>query len=482
MRSALFLAILPALTLVSALDLPRPPPQTRRAPAQRAPAPRAAVLDQLKLDEIQTKPRVPPVFNEVCSHTGVTLSRYMCEVARANPELEDMQTLMSSIQTAVKTIASLVARSHITGMVGAQGAVNVQGEEQKKLDVITNEVLKDALRFTGKMGVIASEEEDFPVDVLDDAALPEYDFETIIDETSRYIAVFDPLDGSSNVDAGVPTGTIFGIFEHAGEGCVVCEEELDDDCSPQESVNEYCITSTLKPGSSLVASGYCLYSSSTFFCLPLGAGVQMFVLDPLVGEFRLTHPNVKLPSRGSIYSLNEGNRGSWDAPLREYVSAIQDGRGESGKPYSSRYIGSMVGDVHRTLLYGGIFGYPADAKNPDGKLRLLYEAAPMAYLVEQAGGLALTGKTRVMDLLPRSVHQRVPVLLGSRDDVLECRSFYEASTDPELAERCLSRLEPGQPLDTVMDTLPDSVALDTTGDGRVDTIKRLVNERDQYSS
>ena len=294
----------------------------------------------------------------------------MCEVCRANPELADMETLMSSIQTAVKTIASLVARSHITGMVGAQGAVNVQGEEQKKLDVITNEVLKDALRFTGKMGVIASEEEDFPVDVLDDAALPEYDFETIIDETSRYIAVFDPLDGSSNVDAGVPTGTIFGIFEHEGEVRVVCEEELDDDCSPQQSVNE---SASRRRSAGLVARrvGVLPVLELDLLLPTLGAGVQMFVLDPLVGEFRLTHPNVKLPSRGSIYSLNEGNRGSWDAPLREYVSAIQDGRGESGKPYSSRYIGSMVGDVHRTLLYGGIFGYPADAKNPDGKLRLL---------------------------------------------------------------------------------------------------------------
>ena len=273
-------------------------------------------------------------------------------------------------------------------------------------------------------------------------------------------------------------------------------------------MNEYCITSTLKPGSSLVASGYCLYSSSTFFCLTLGAGVQMFVLDPLVGEFRLTHPNVKLPSRGSIYSLNEGNRGSWDAPLREYVSAIQDGRGESGKPYSSRYIGSMVGDVHRTLLYGGIFGYPADAKNTNGKLRLLYEAAPMAYLIEQAGGLALTGKTRIMDLIPQNVHQRVPVILGSPDDVrevraphflhtpplpeapltsaaatLQCRGYYDIFTgsntmgdsDEGAAMRalCFTRLTQGQPLDTTIDRVPDSIALDTTGNGRVDNVVKI---------
>ena len=425
MRSALALAILPALTLVSALELPRPTPQTRRAPVPRAPAPRAAVLDQLKLDEIQTKPRVPPVFNEVCSHTGVTLSRYMCEVCRANPELADMETLMSSIQTAVKTIASLVARSHITGMVGAQGAVNVQGEEQKKLDVITNEVLKDALRFTGKMGVIASEEEDFPVDVLDDAALPEYDFETIIDETSRYIAVFDPLDGSSNVDANIPTGTIFGIYEEP-ESCdtsmIADGAEIDD-----ETMRE-CLGKTLQAGNKLVAAGYCLYSAATSFVFSFGGGTcQGFTLDEQVGEFVLTQPNMQIPTRGKpIYSINEANRWQWDEPLRKYVTDLQNGEGQTGKQYTARYLGSMVGDIHRTLLYGGLFGYPGDTKNPNGKLRLLYEAAPIAMLMEAAGGLAVGGDgERILDIEPEDVHQRVPCFFGSADDVMEMRSYYK---------------------------------------------------------
>jgi len=215
----------------------------------------------------------------------------------------------------------------------------------------------------------------------------------------------------------------------------------------------------------------------------------MFTLDTSIGEFVLTQPNVKVPDRGSIYSMNEANRPNWDPPLRAYVEDIQNGKGESGAMYTSRYIGSMVGDVHRTLLYGGIFGYPADGKNRNGKIRLLYEAAPMAYLVEQAGGLATTGKTRIMDLVPQNVHQRIPVILGSPDDVRECRRYYDAFTstatmdDSEEARtirvRCFSRLKPGQLLDTTMDTTPDSIALDTTGDGTVDKVVPI-EDKDKY--
>jgi len=434
-----------------------------------------------------------PQFPEVCEQTGITLTRYMCEVARANPELQDLQVLMSSIQTACKTIQSLVQRAHIEGLVGyaeGGGSINVQGEEQKTLDVLTNDVLKKALRFTGKMGVIASEEEDVPVDVADDTGLPTYDTNAFMDETGRYTAVFDPLDGSSNVDAGIPTGTIFGIFSGADD-CILpeegCDDETvasaDDECKITSPVSQQCLASTLQPGTSLVASGYCLYSSSTFFALTLGAGVQIFTLDSSIGEFVLTHANVKIPERGAIYSMNEANRDMWDEPLRQYVQDLQQGQGESEVKYTARYIGSMVGDVHRTLLYGGIFGYPADAKNVNGKLRLLYEAAPMAYLVEQAGGLALTGKTRIMDLLPQSVHQRVPVILGSPADVRECRRYYEAFSssatvgdDPAkqaIRERCFTRLKPGQLLDTTMDRTPDSIAVDTTGDGKVDKVVKI---------
>ena len=322
------------------------------------------------------------------------------------------------------------------GYADGGGSINVQGEEQKTLDVLTNDVLKRALRFTGKMGVIASEEEEAPVDVLEDEGVGQYSDEAgdaIIDEAGRYTAVFDPLDGSSNVDAGIPTGTIFGIFDMSAAECVLPEVQegcddlyspaVEDDCEGLPSlkgtsayelglftpaclcpgaVSEECMAATLQPGSSLVASGYCLYSSSTFFALTLGAGVQIFTLDPHIGEFVLTHPNVAVPQRGAIYSLNEANRKAWDAPLRTYIEDLQDGNGESGERYTARYIGSMVGDVHRTLLYGGIFGYPADSKNANGKLRLLYEAAPMAFLVEQAGGLALTWETPLRQSLDTS--------------------------------------------------------------------------------
>jgi len=469
------------------------------APGRHA-APRMEVASPIESLANSEKPRkglVVPVFPEVCEQTGLTLSRYMCEVARANPELQDLEALISSIQTACKTINSLVQRSHIDGLVGyadGGGSINVQGEEQKTLDVMTNEVLKKALRFTGKMAVIASEEEDNPVEV-DDDGMPTYETSALMDETGRYTAVFDPLDGSSNVDAGIPTGTIFGIFEDIdtclidpNDGCDTSASPTDDEDCDTTPVSEQCMAATLQPGNSLVVSGYCLYSSSTFFALTLGAGVQIFTLDTMIGEFVLTHPNLRIPDRGQIYSMNEANRPAWDAPLRTYIEDLQNGNGESGKKYSSRYIGSMVGDVHRTLLYGGVFGYPADAKNQNGKLRLLYEAAPMAYLLEQAGGLALTGKTRIMDLIPQSVHQRVPVILGSADDVREMRKYYDAFTgsatmDGSSAEaqairdRCFTRLTPGQLYDTTMDKTADSIALDTTGDGSVDKVVPLAEAR-----
>jgi len=381
-----------------------------------------------------------PVFDEVCEQTGITLSRYMMEVSRQNPDMRDLESLISGIQQACKTIANLVDRATITGMVGYEGgggSINVQGEEQKKLDVVTNEVLKNALKFTGKVGVIASEEEDKPVFNKDAYRVPggEGKYQDVLaDIGTKYVTVFDPLDGSSNVDANIPTGTIFGVYE---------ETESMENCMVGDSntVDSTCVFNTLQPGSALVASGYCLYSSSCMFVFTVGNGVNGFTYDRSIGEFVLTHPNIQLPTRGKIYSFNEANRWLWDKPLQEYITALQTGQGETKKQYSARYIGSMVGDVHRTLLYGGIFGYPSDTKNKDGKLRLLYEAAPMALLMEQAGGMALTGKTRILDLVPQKVHQRVPFLAGSKDDVLEMKSFYDACDDPEIIARCLARLQ-----------------------------------------
>ena len=369
--------------------------------------------------------------------TGITLTRYMVETSIANPQLRELESLIIAIQTACKTISREVERASITGITGYQdggGSVNIQGEEQKRLDVITNDIMKKALRFSGKVGTLASEEEDIPVDTTGEVSnqtnkyknmrgdsrlkTTQFDGDVLVEETGgKYVAVFDPLDGSSNVDAGIPTGTIFGIFTEDPDA--VCS--LDD--SDTSGVN--CLLNTLQPGNNLVASGYCLYSSSTFFCLTLGNGVNIFTLDRSIGEFILTHSNVKIPKRGAIYSFNEANCLEWEKPLQNYIHDLRQGSNEAKKTYSSRYIGSMVGDVHRTLLYGGIFGYPATTKNPNGKLRLLYEAAPMSFLLEQAGGLSTTGKKRIMEIVPEQVHQRVPCMLGSPDDIKELMKYYD---------------------------------------------------------
>lgn len=354
----------------------------------------------------------PPLIDSETS--PMTLTRYMIQHAMENTDLEhlqDMQSLMSSIQLACKKISSLVQRAgitNLTGMEGGGGSVNIQGEEQKKLDVLSNEVLKNALRYSGKMGVIASEEEDEPV---------------MVDEvySGNYVAVFDPLDGSSNIDAGIATGTIFGIFAENAT-CLTSDWESKID---QSELN--CLQNTMQPGANLVASGYCMYSSSCMMVLTTGNGVNGFTLDPQIGEFVLTNPNMKVPARGSIYSVNEANAPAWDPVMSKYIENLKNGKGESGEKYSSRYIGSMVADVHRTIMYGGVFAYPGDSKNTNGKLRLLYEAAPMAFIIEQAGGEATTGKDRIMDCIPDSIHQRVPVILGSADDVNEIKKMYDSA-------------------------------------------------------
>ena len=380
------------------------------------------------------KPLTEPVFPEVCEFAGVTLSRYNIEMVRANPDQPDLAELvsvMTAVERACKTISSLVRRAPMGGVLGLQeggGSINVQGEEQKKLDVITNTVLKNALRFTGKMGVLASEEEDAPVGMDNDNSAQykgQWKKEVVVEESGRYIAVFDPLDGSSNVDANIPTGTIFGIYEEP-ESCdtsmIADGAEIDD-----ETMRE-CLGKTLQAGNKLVAAGYCLYSAATSFVFSFGGGTcQGFTLDEQVGEFVLTQPNMQIPTRGKpIYSINEANRWQWDEPLRTYITDLQNGEGQTGKQYTARYLGSMVGDIHRTLLYGGLFGYPGDTKNPNGKLRLLYEAAPIAYLMEAAGGKAVDGDGgRILDIDPTNVHQRVPCFFGSADDVDEMRSYYK---------------------------------------------------------
>lgn len=266
-------------------------------------------------------------------------------------------------------------------VLGQAGSSNVQGEDQKKLDVVANEVFKNVLRKSGQCAVMVTEEEDDAV---------------IISEEQRgdYCVVFDPLDGSSNIECGVSIGTIFGIYrvKPGSKG------DLND---------------VTRPGKDMVAAGYCMYGSMTYMMITTGAGVAGFTLDDFLGEFVMTHPNIQLPAFGPIYSINEGNSLNWDAPTTKYVAE----RKASGK-VSLRYVGSMVADVHRTLLYGGIFMYPADKKNVKGKLRMLYECYPMAMLMEQAGGLAIDDVgMRILDKTPEGIHDRSPIYLGSRENV-----------------------------------------------------------------
>ena len=330
--------------------------------------------------------------------TTPTLTRWLLDHTRQNPSQEDLEALLSSIAMGCKTISGIVQRAGVDGLDGAADTINVQDEQQKQLDIIANEVLKDALRYTGKVGLAASEEEADPM---------------LVEEAfgSKYVAVFDPLDGSSNVQAAVATGTIFGIFKQNVE-CLV-----DDDDENMDDDQTRCLLNALQPGRSLVAAGYCMYSSSTVLVFSLGDGVHGFTLDPRSQEFVLSHDDVRIPERGPYYSFNEGNAKEWDAHVRGYLDSLQGVKG-------SRYVGSMVADVHRTLLYGGIYGYPADTKNKNGKLRLLYEAAPMSFLVEQAGGRCSDGRRPIMDVVPSSVHQRVPVFLGSSEDVRDLEAFY----------------------------------------------------------
>lgn len=339
----------------------------------------------------------------------MTLSRFMIEATRSDPDHSDIESLMQSIQIACKTIASLVAREGINDLTGEQicKPLNSASEEGVTLDKMADRVLRNALRFTGKLGVLGSEDEK--------AILVEEAW------NSKYVACFDPLDGVANLEVGIPTGTIFGIFKEHDECLVDFGERVS---KPAEEL----LLKALSPADNMISAGYCMYSSSTVlvFCLGRGLGVHGFTLDPLTGEFVMTHPNIRIPRRGKTYALNEANSDHWPFGLQQYIQNVKSGRGDSRTSFNCRYVGSMVADVHRTLLRGGVFGYPPNAKHREGKLHLVYEAAPMAFLVEQAGGRASTGKHRILDLAPSSLYQRIPVYLGSEDDMVELESHLSA--------------------------------------------------------
>ncbi|XP_072442016.1 fructose-1,6-bisphosphatase isozyme 2-like [Chiloscyllium punctatum] len=317
----------------------------------------------------------------------VTVTRFMLEEGRKAKGTGELNQLLSALYTAVKAISSAVRKAGIANLYGLSGStVNVTGDEVKKLDVLANDMVMNMLKSSFSTCVLVSEEENDAI-IVDS------------DQQGKYIVCFDPLDGSSNIDCLVSIGTIFSIYKKTTDG------------PPSEK-------DALQPGRNIVAAGYALYGSATMLVLSSGNGVNCFMLDPAIGEFVLVNKNVTMKKKGNIYSINEGYAKYFDTPVSQYITKKkypEDGT----SPYGARYIGSMVADVHRTLMYGGIFLYPANSKSPKGKLRLLYECNPMAYIIEQAGGMATTGTQAVLDVKPESIHQRAPIVMGSKDDVQE---------------------------------------------------------------
>ena len=301
----------------------------------------------------------------------------------------EIQWLLSGIILATKLIQAQVRRAGLADILGSIGETNVQGEVQQKLDVYANETLIKCFSLRESVGIIASEENEHPIAIRHTSP------------DALYAIVFDPLDGSSNIDVAVTIGTTFSIFRRP--------DDAADAGDPMQWV--------LQPGSRQVAAGYVVYGSSTVLVYSVGNGVHGFTLDPLVGSYILTHENIRMPAQGNYYSMNEAYNDKFPAPYVEYVKKLKSGA--LGREYSSRFVGSMVADFHRTLLRGGIFLYPASSDYPEGRLRLLYEANPIAYLAEHAGGAAIDGGRRILDIQPHDIHQRTSLIVGGQIEMAE---------------------------------------------------------------
>lgn len=315
---------------------------------------------------------------------GMDLNSFILEEERKYPNATgSLSRALIAIESATKVIASHIRMAGIADVLGKAGKTNIQGEEVQKLDELANNLMIDYLSKSGEFFALASEE-------LDEPIFPEEG------KDAKYIIAFDPLDGSSNIDVNISIGTIFSIHKRVNSD----------------------ISDFLQEGYKQVAAGYVIYGSSTMFVLSTGNGVNGFTLDPSVGMYLLSHPDIKIPEKGKIYSINESNDKKWiDKGLKEYIESLKD------EGYTSRYIGSMVADVHRTLIKGGVFIYPADSKNKNGKLRLLYEGSPMAFLITQAGGIAKSGKENILNIKPTDIHQRVPVFLGGKYEMEKLKEF-----------------------------------------------------------
>jgi len=325
----------------------------------------------------------------------ITIERHIIEQQRRYPEATGvLSNLLYDIALAAKIIARETSRAGLVEILGLAGKTNVQGEQQMKLDVFANATMIRMNSYTGRLAVMASEEEENVIPIAE-----EY-------EIGKYVVVFDPLDGSSNVDVGVSVGTVFGVYHRVSAGGAGTLE----DC--------------LQKGRDLVAAGYVIYGSSTVMVYTTGQGVHGFTLDPGLGEFLLSNPDIRIPARPKYYSGNHGYEQYWSTGVRRFTGWLQGMDQEAPRqPLSSRYIGSLVADFHRNLLAGGIFYYPADTRKPEGKLRLVYEAIPLAFVAEQAGGYASNGRRNILDVQPESLHQRTPLFVGNRELVERAEAF-----------------------------------------------------------
>jgi fructose-1,6-bisphosphatase I len=312
----------------------------------------------------------------------------------------EFSRLLNDIVVASKIVSRDVRKAGLVDhILGAQGGQNVQGEDQQKLDVVADVAFIKAFEQGGEVCGIASEENDDFVAFKNDQS-----------KNGKYIVLFDPLDGSSNIDVNVSIGTIFSIYQRISP--IGSEATLED---------------MLQPGTAQIAAGYVLYGSSTMLVYTTGNGVNGFTLDPSIGEFCLSHPMMKMPEIGRMYAMNEGNIFECEQGLRNYINYCQSRENQTGMPYSGRYIGSLVADFHRNLIKGGIYIYPDVLSAPEGKLRLLYECNPLAFIAEQAGGLATTGRKRILEIKPERLHQRVPYYVGSKLMVEKVMQFIKDS-------------------------------------------------------
>ncbi len=308
----------------------------------------------------------------------------------------ELSRILNDITVASKIVSRDVRKAGLVDhILGAQGETNIQGEDQQKLDVVADQQFIKAFENGGEVCGIASEENDDFVAFTSESA-----------KQGKYVVLFDPLDGSSNIDVNVSIGTIFSIYRRVSEvGTLATLEDM------------------LQPGTAQVAAGYVLYGSSTMLVYTTGKGVNGFTLDPSIGEFCLSHPNMRMPESGRIYAMNEGNIDICEPGIKAYTQYCQSFDNDKGAPYSGRYIGSLVADFHRNMIKGGIYIYPDTTTSPEGRLRLLYECNPLAFIAEQAGGLATTGRKRILDIKPERLHQRVPYFIGSKNMVEKVMSL-----------------------------------------------------------